>query len=116
MWDGKYITFTDEDYHGASAIYQMKPTKSGGLDIVGTTVFGGSCDDYTSLTQPFIVGTKNTPANDHQGNAVVAGNPLCHVSSNYSFSYWSYPAGGSPTHTLFDSPNDPVGQSVSIGT
>lgn len=121
MWDGKYIAFTDGLYaYDYSAIYQAEPNGSGGLHVVGQTVFrgGGSGDcRLTSLTQPFIVGAKNTPVNNEQGTAVVASNDLCHYGSyGYAFSFWRYPKGGNPEHLLFDGPNNPSGQAVSIAT
>ncbi len=117
MWDGKYITFTDTLYaFDYTAIYQAQP-ESSGLEIVGQTDFKGCRGGLTSITQPFIVGSENTPSNNQQGNAVVGTNVFCGFSgSGYEFSYWAYPAGGDPKHTLFDAPIDPAGQSVSIGT
>jgi len=117
MWDGKYITFTDTLYaFDYTAIYQAQP-ESSGLEIVGQTDFNGCRGGLTSITQPFIVGSKNTPSNNQQGNAVVGTNMLCGFSgTGYEFSYWAYPAGGDPKYTLFDAPIDPAGQSVSIGT
>jgi len=116
-WDGKYITFTDTLYaFDYTAIYQAQP-ESSGLEIVGQTDFKGCGGGLTSITQPFIVGNKNTPSNNQQGNAVVGTNVFCGFSgTGYEFSYWAYPAGGDPKHTLFDAPIDPAGQSVSIGT
>ena len=119
MWDGKYITFTDRLYaFNYTAIYQAEPNGSGGLHVVGQTDFQGgknSCK-FTNLIQPFIVGSQNTPSNNQQGNAVVAGNNECFYGSGDAFQYWSYPGGGTPTHTVFDGPTDPSGQSVSIAT
>jgi len=116
MWDGKYIAFTDSLYaFDYTAIYQAQPTSSGGLKVVGETDFKGCDGGLTFITQPFIVGSKNTPSNDQQGNAVVASNELCGFgSTGYEFSYWAYPEGGDPTHTLFDAPINPAGEVVSI--
>ena len=120
MWDGQYITFTDRLYSfDYTAIYQAEPNSSGGLHVVGETVFqgggSGNCK-FTDIVQPFIVGNQNTPLNNEQGNAVVGSNDQCHYGSGYAFSYWAYPAGGDPTHILFDGPNDPSGEAVSIAT
>ncbi len=121
MWDGEYIAFTDRLYsYDYSAIYQAEPNGSGGLHVVGETVFegGGSGDcKFSDLVQPFIVGSQNTPSNDEQGNVVVGSNYQCeYPSGGYAFSYWAYPRGGNPKHTLFDSPLDPTGEAVSIAT
>jgi hypothetical protein len=120
MWDGQYITFTDRLYSfNYTAIYQAEPNGSGGLHVVGETVFqgGGSGDcKFSDIVQPFVVGSQNTPSNNAQGNAVVGSNDECHYGSGYAFSYWAYPSGGAPTHTLFDGPIDPSGEAVSIAT
>jgi hypothetical protein len=120
MWDGQYITFTDRLYSfNYTAIYQAEPNSSGGLHVVGETVFqgGGSGDcKFSDIVRPFIVGNQNTPSNNAQGNAVVGSNDECHYGSGYAFSYWVYPNGGDPTHTLFDGPIDPSGEAVSIAT
>ena len=117
MWDGKYIAFTDDDYlHGNAAIYQATPTRSGGLKVVSTTVFKSGCGGLSYLFQPFIVGSVNTPSNSQQGTAVVGDDYVSIYHCEHPFSYWVYPAGGKPTHNLFNAPLSPSGQSVSIGT
>lgn len=120
MWDGQYMAFTDRLYaFDYTAIYQAEQTSSGGLHVVGETDFLGSGNGdcrLTGLFQPFIVGSQNTPSNRQQGNTVVSINTYCDYGSGYAFLYWPYPTGGGPTHTLFDGPIDPSGQSVSIAT
>ena len=118
MWDGKYITFTDEFYaFDYSAIYQAEPNRSGGLHVVSQTDFqgGGSGDcQLTAIVQPFIVGNQNTPSNNEQGNVVVGSNEICYSGSGHPFLYWNYPKGGAAAYTLFDAPINPSGEAVSI--
>jgi hypothetical protein len=111
MWDGQYIAVTDEAYQGnqTTAIYQMVESSSGNLVIAGTTVLADDCGGAEYISQPFIVGTVNTPRNRTQGTVVIGGNEGCHGR----FDSWSYPAGGTPA-PLFMAPKEPVGQSVSI--
>lgn len=118
MWDGKYLALADTNpYAGTNyaitAIYQAKRTASGGLTTVGTTILKDTCFygmGDTLVTQPFIVGAKNTPKNRRQGLTVVGGNLDCASR----FDYWAYPAGGTPASSLQNAPLMPQGQSVSI--
>jgi hypothetical protein len=118
MWDGKHLTLTSYHYSsdsGATTIYQVKVNASGGLSEVGATVLTDTCvsdgnDEHTPF--PFILGSKNTPANMRQGTVVVGGNDSC----DYRFDYWPYPAGGNPTSSLVEAPLVAYGQSVSIAT
>ena len=113
MWDGKYITLTDQDYNGVfqTAIYQMTAPPSGGLTTAGTTVLTDTCNNnYVDVAQPFIAGKKNTPVNKTQGTDVVGGNLDC----TNRFDEWAYTAGGNPTATLPGAPAQPSGQSVSV--
>jgi hypothetical protein len=93
MWDGKYLTLTDEAYKGgiSTALYRVKQTR-GGLRVVSKTrIRDRQCG--ATVAQPFIVGNKNTPANHQEGTAVVGANPACYYFS--SVNYWHYPRGGS---------------------
>lgn len=113
MWDGQYLTFTDQEYGGArtTAIYQAVELASGGLIVVGTTVLSDRCHMADSdVVEPFIVGASNTPVNEEQGTMVVGGNLSC----KHRFDYWAYPAGGNPAKTLQSAPEEPYGASVSI--
>lgn len=113
MWDGEYITFTDQQYGGTNttAIYQTTEEACGGLQIVGTTVLTDTCnDDDVGVTQPFIVGKENTPKNEVQGSLVVGGNLWC----KHRLDIWRYPAGGNPIWSLKSAPAEPYGESVSI--
>ena len=67
MWDGKYLTFTDQSYGGknrdkegyTTAIYRVKEAHDG-LNVVGTTVLRyAPCG--TIVPQPFIVGKRIPP-------------------------------------------------------
>jgi hypothetical protein len=113
MWDGAYITFTDQSYYGYStAIYQAALDASGNLRVVNTTVLSSQgCG--ADIIQPFIVGKKNTPDNSEQGTVVVGGNQGC--DSRSPVWYWRYPQGGGPIKRIRHSLTDVVGQVVSIG-
>jgi hypothetical protein len=119
MWDGKYLTLTDQDYlgQGETAIYRVTENASGKLTAVGHTLLSDGCDgnNNAQVPQPFIVGMKNTPVNTTEGNTVVGPNILCGSNGSGSvFDYWKYPAGGNPTFSLQPPPKQPVGESVSI--
>ena len=116
MWDGKYLTFTDQIYGGKTqaqedqgfitAIYRVKEN-SGGLDVVGTTQLRSKQCNGTQVGQPFIVGEKNTPANHEQGNAVVGGNLECQQLSRETtpLIYWNYPRNGRPFKHIHPPPD-----------
>jgi hypothetical protein len=88
----------------------MKETASGSLRVVGkTTLKNAGCDDKAVVMQPFIVGSKNTPANVELGGAVVGVDVLCS-----KFDFWSYPKSGSPLKSLKATLGHTSGQSVSI--
>lgn len=122
MWDGKYITLSDSNPYdrtnsGVTAIYRAVPKK--GVDnvlsllIVGSTILTDTCfhgQDDTVVQQAFIVGNKNTPANDEEGKVVIGGNIVCYSR----FDFWKYPQGGNPSSSLAQPPIRPQGQSVSI--
>jgi len=115
MWDGRYITLSNAhngSSSGATTIFQATENASGGLVAVNETVLTDTCSDFEYTAQPFIVGSRNTPANKKQGVAVVGGNTYC---SN-RFNYWAYPAGGNPSSSLSSAPPDAYGDSVSIAT
>jgi hypothetical protein len=115
MWDGKYVTLTDEFYDDShsTAIYQVAASKSGGLTIVGTTVLTDTCDgNNAEIWQPFIVGSQNTPVNEKQGTALVGFDTDC--AYRHRFSLWSYPSGGPPIGALASEPKSPSGNAVSF--
>lgn len=112
MWDGKYLTFTDQGYERghATAIYRAKRVHAA-LTVVGMTVIRNRpCG--AEVGQPFIVGKKNTPANHEQGTVVVGGNVACYYTSPVL--YWRYPDGGHPFKHVRPQPALARGQSVSI--
>jgi hypothetical protein len=124
MWDGKYLAFTDQLYAGKhkvrsasgylAAIYRAKEEHSI-LTVIGTTVLRyRRCG--TEIGQPFIVGEKNTPANDVEGTVVVGGNQACQEYSESAtpLTYWHYPSNGRPFRYAHPRPNYISGQSVSI--
>lgn len=121
MWDGKYLTLTDQSYGGpkkhqvfASAIYRVRESGRG-LSVVGTTVLKYKrCG--TSIEQPFIVGLKNTPANKVEGTVVIGGNQACSEKSERTtpLTYWHYPNSGHPFKFVHPHPDGITGQSVSI--
>ncbi len=118
MWDGKHLTLTDQDYmaQGETAIHRVTEDASGNLTEVGHTILSDGCNgNEAQVPQPFIVGTKNTPVNTTEGNAVAGPNILCGSNGSVpKFDYWKYPAGGNPTFSLQPAPKQPVGESVSI--
>ena len=114
MWDGKFVTLTDQNYSGSqsTAIYEVTRSR-GALAAVRTVALSDTCtSQFSDVQQPFIVGRKNTPANDAQSNVVVGGNLYC----GNRFDYWAFPSGGNPTSSLISAPLEPYGQSVSILT
>ena len=91
MWDGKYITLTDQDYDATetTAIYRAKESKSGNLTVVGTTDLTDTCDHhYADIPQPFLAGSRNTPRPEiPKPRWSLGGNVLCAKR----FGYWAYP-------------------------
>jgi hypothetical protein len=117
MWDGKYIAVGDQEAGGTyqTGIYQST-LKGATLTERSDTVLSDTCySDYTDVVQPFIVGSKNTPANKKQGESVVGGNLWClSGSSGSQVECWSYPAGGSTVWELSSPPAEPYGQAISL--
>ncbi|MBV9232935.1 MAG: hypothetical protein JO030_02735 [Candidatus Eremiobacteraeota bacterium] len=116
MWDGKYITLTENNYQRTygTAIYQATESPSGNLTVVGTTVLTDRLGRPSGGRQPFILGNENTPKNMHQARIVVG--LSASPSGDPVMAYWKYPAGGKPIE-LFSSRykiRDFFGESVSI--
>jgi hypothetical protein len=110
MWDGKYLALGDQQLGGGLQSGFVEATLSGStLTEHAQVTLSDGCDaGYTHVVSPFIVGRKNTPANDRRSVAVAGANEFC----NADFRLWHYPKGGSPFATFtFQS----GGQSVSIG-
>ena len=117
MWDGRYITLTDQDAGGnpsipATTIYQMSEKRSGSLTVAGSTSLKDDCNGtQVDVVQPFIAGRKNTPVNTKQGDLVIGGNLSC---SN-RVDAWRYPAGGQPIAMASPVPSYALGQALSVG-
>lgn len=113
MWDGKYITLTDQNYDAteSTAIYQATESKSGNLKVVGTTDLTDTCNQTRAdVPQPFIVGDLNTPVLRRQGTLVAGGNIACHARLDY----WAYPfPSGNPIVVLSHAPARPFGEGYS---
>ncbi|HYL26264.1 MAG TPA: hypothetical protein VEW74_00450, partial [Candidatus Nitrosotalea sp.] len=109
MWDGKYLALGDQQIGGGLQSGFIEATLSGTtLTSHGQVTLSDTCQgDYTHVVSPFILGRKNTPANDKQSKAVVGANEFC----NANLRFWRYPAGNVPFKSFtFQS----GGQSVSI--
>jgi hypothetical protein len=113
MWDGKYLAVTDSAFEArqSTGIYQVSPSSTGDVLMkVGSSNLRDACGGgNTQVFQPFILGEKNTPANEIQGTEVIGGNDRC----EYHFDTWSYPAGGDESSHFEGAPYS-NGQSVSI--
>jgi hypothetical protein len=113
MWDGTYITLTDQDYDATqtTAIYRAKESKSGDLTVVGTTDLTDTCDgNYADVPQPFLLGSRNTPDLKYEATLVLGGNVLC----TGRFDYWAYPMpSGNPIIVIKHAPAQPYGQGYS---
>jgi hypothetical protein len=119
MWDGKYIAVGDQETGGSfqTGIYQSTLSGSSLTEHTATVLSATCYNNYTDVVQPFIVGTKNTPANKHQGTIVVGSNLWCpDGSSGGQVECWNYPTGGSPISSVGSPPAEPYGQSVSLAT
>jgi hypothetical protein len=114
MWDGKYMTVTDQEGDGIQTpvIYQANVSSSG-LTVEGNTQLTDTCDgQYVDVPQPYIVSYgSNTPVNKKQGTIVVGGNLLC----KKRYDYWAYPwPSGDPLESIKKSPEQPYGESFSV--
>jgi hypothetical protein len=120
MWDGKYIALGDQEAGGTFQTGAYPSTLAGSvLSPVGSEVtFTDTCyNDYTDITNPFIVGKKNTPVNDKQGKVFVGTNLWCvdgGTGNGSGIKFWHYPQGGKPFKTYSQDPGPVL--AVSIGT
>jgi hypothetical protein len=116
MWDGKYIALSDDEAeHDLTGIYQT--TLSGTtLTSHGETILTDTCyRGYVDVGNPFILGTKNTPANDRQGKVVVGSNAFCFSGSQGGgIEFWHYPKGGNP-FKMYPTTDEIAVLAVSIG-
>ena len=94
MWDGKYMTLSDEGANGEEEGIVRVRISGSTMHEVGRTLLGDNCyAGWEIELAPFILGSKNTPANREQGKVVVADNTLC---TEQGAKLWSYTAGGFP--------------------
>ncbi|MGC2405859.1 MAG: hypothetical protein WA431_05570 [Candidatus Cybelea sp.] len=112
MWDGKHLALTDG---GNGEIYRVKEARKG-LDVIGTTQLEDKWCSEVEVSQPFIVGQKNTPINDEQGTVIVGGNDFCLQLSEQTvpIAYWHYGSGGEPYKFAHPRLSGASGQAVSI--
>jgi hypothetical protein len=111
MWDGKYMTLSDEGANGdEEGIIRVKIAGSALRDL-GRTLLRDTCyGGWEIELAPFILGTKNTPVNREQGKTVVADNTVC---AELGVKLWKYTAGGYPYKAI--APAQGVVLAVSIG-
>lgn len=119
MWDGKYIEVGDQEA-GADKDQtgMIQATLSGKkLTAKQEVILADSCyRGYVDVLNPFVVGEKNTPVNDKQGNVVVGANLYCFDSgSGGGIEFWHYPKGGNP-FKMFSTSDEVTVLAVSIGT
>jgi hypothetical protein len=117
MWDGKYIAVSDAEaeHEYLTGIYQT--TLSGTtLTSHGETILNDTCyRGYTAVGNPFILGSKNTPDNEHQGKLVVGSNAFCFsASKGGGIEFWHYPKGGNP-FKMYPTAHEIAVLAVSIG-
>ena len=62
----------------------------------GETILTDTCQSSYTGVDPFILGEKNTPVNDRQGNVLVGTNTWCTSKGKYLIEFWHYPRGGNP--------------------
>lgn len=113
MWDGKYLTLADRDFHfrRSTALYRAAESASGALALAGTTELTDACGGGSSdVLAPYVVGNANTPANNVQGSTVIGDNRAC----GGAFDYWSYPNDKDQARKLPLAPAYATGASVSI--
>jgi hypothetical protein len=112
MWDGKHLALTDG---GNGEIYRVQETRKG-LDVVGTTQLKSRSCGEVQVSQPFIVGQKNTPITHEQGTVIVGGNNFCLELSEQTvpIAYWHYGRGGEPYKFAHPRLSGASGQAVSI--
>jgi hypothetical protein len=110
-WDGKYYALAGENTITQATLKNVT------LTWVSETFLGDDCyGDNVDVYSPFIVGKKNTPINDTQGNVLVNPNLACLFVGPGKVDYWHYPSGGLPFKVLSPPPADPYGAAVSIVT
>jgi hypothetical protein len=118
MWDGRHIVLADAAGQGYQTVLYRFVAQGSWDQLYEVSQIQLSDNCYgpdAVVSEPFIVGEKNTPLNRKQGTTVVGGNYSCYEYEGYGkFDYWPYDAGGLPKSTLKKSPAEAAGQSVSI--
>lgn len=98
MWDGKYMTLSDEGANGEQEGLVRVTISGSSLHNEGRTLLGDTCyGGWEIELAPFILGSKNTPANRKQGKVVLANNTLC---AEEGAKLWNYTGGGYPYKAL----------------
>ena len=114
-WDGKYFALVVQGGTFQSGIVQAT-LKGKTLTYISETALSDNCyNSYVDIVDPFIVGKKNTPVNDKQGNTLLGANLWCVDGGKGEVDYWHYPKGGLPYKHLSGASADPYGAAVSIG-
>jgi hypothetical protein len=99
MWDGKYIALAQPLATRSHKTLIMEATLAGSvLTVHGETYLAGHCGPEDDV-DPFILGKKNTPINDRQGEVVVGATPSC-TRSVAGISSWHYPNHHKPYGTF----------------
>jgi len=98
MWDGKYIALGDQQIGGGLQSGVIDVTLSGStLTYHSQSTLDDTCDGgSTHVVSPFIVGRKNTPVNDKQGNVIAGANEFCSADLRL----WRYPKSEDPFKTI----------------
>jgi hypothetical protein len=111
MWDGKHMTLSDEGANGEEEGIVRVTISGSSLHDAGRTLLGDFCYSAWEIElAPFILGSKNTPANRQQGKVVVANNARCAAQGA---KLWKYTAGGYPYKSIVSAKGLVV--AVSIG-
>jgi hypothetical protein len=94
MWDGKYMTLSDEGANGEEEGIVRVTISGSTLHEVGRTLLSDTCyAEWEIELAPFILGLKNTPVNREESKVVVANNSRC---ADQGAKLWKYTAGGYP--------------------
>lgn len=100
-WDGKYLLLPETVNEYRNTTFAQATLSGSTLTYVGDTTIGctGS-DESVYVTMPFVVGKKNTPVNEKQGNIILGGGEVYCPSDGPLIGLWHYPAGGDPYKVL----------------
>jgi len=118
MWDGKYVAVSDEEAGSEREVTGIYEATLSGSNLTSRheVLLTDTCyRGYSSVLNPFILGTTNTPVNNRQGRVVVGVNSLCFESGSGGLEYWHYPKGGNP-YKMYVTTDEISVLVVSIGT